>query len=68
MKSTTIKPPMPRRRIWRPISAAASRLTVRLVSSSPPDWVKLPEFTSIAVSASVASMVIQPPDGNATRG
>ena len=64
----TISPPMPRRRTWRPISSAASRLTLRLVSSRPVEAVKLPEFTSIAVSASVPSMVIQPPEGSGTRG
>ncbi len=45
MKSTTINPPMPRSRNWRPISWAASRLTLALVSSSPVAAVKLPEFT-----------------------
>ena len=55
MKSMTMIPPMSRRRSWRTTSSAASVLTRVMVSSRPPlpRPVKLPEFTSITVSASV---------------
>jgi hypothetical protein len=52
MKSMTIRPARSRRRSWRAISSAASRLVFSAVSSmSAP--VERPEFTSIATSASV---------------
>ena len=62
MKSTTIRPPMSRRRSWRATSAAASRLVRKAVSSGFGPRTEPPEFTSIAVSASVPSMTMLPPD------
>ena len=55
MKSITMIPPMSRRRSWRTTSSAASRLVLVIVSSSRaplPRPMKLPELTSITVSAS----------------
>ena len=55
MKSITMIPPMSRRRSWLTTSSAASRLVLVIVSSSPaplPRPMKLPELTSITVSAS----------------
>ena len=66
MKSMTMIPPMSRRRSWRAISSAASRLLRNTVSSRFEVPTFLPVFTSITVSASVRSMMIDPPDGNQT--
>ncbi|SIN00184.1 Uncharacterised protein [Mycobacteroides abscessus subsp. abscessus] len=67
MKSTTMIPPMSRRRSWRTISSAASRLFLVTVSSRlPPEPVNLPVFTSITVIASVRSMTREPPEGRNT--
>ena len=67
MKSTTIMPPRSRRRIWRTISSAASRLLRVTVSSRlPPAPVNLPVLTSTTVIASVRSMMSVPPDGSHT--
>jgi hypothetical protein len=55
MKSITMIPPMSRRRSWLTTSSAASRLVLVIVSSRPaplPRPMKLPELTSITVSAS----------------
>ena len=67
MKSTTMMPPRSRRRSWRAISRAASRLVLWAVSSWFVPRIEPPELTSIAVSASVPSMTIEPPDLSATR-
>ena len=67
MKSTTIMPPRSRRRIWRTISSAASRLLRVTVSSRlPPEPVNLPVLTSTTVMASVRSMTREPPEGSHT--
>ena len=67
MKSTTIMPPRSRRRIWRTISSAASRLLRVTVSSRfPPAPVNLPVLTSMTVMASVRSMTSVPPEGSQT--
>ena len=64
MKSMMIMPPMSRRRIWRTISSAASRLLEVTVSSSePPEPVNLPVLTSMTVMASVRSKISEPPEG-----
>ena len=55
MKSITMIPPMSRSRSWLTTSSAASRLILVIVSSSLaplPRPMKLPELTSITVSAS----------------
>ncbi len=55
MKSMTMMPPMSRSRSWLTTSSAASRFVRVIVSSSPaplPRPMKLPEFTSMTVSAS----------------
>ena len=66
MKSITIKPPKSRKRNWRAISSAASRLVFSAVSSISPPFVALDELISIEVSASVGSITIEPPDGRRT--
>ena len=67
MKSTTMMPPMSRRRSWRAISSPARRFTSRaLVSWSEPALVRLPELTSITCRASVCSMMIYAPFLNET--
>ena len=66
MKSTTIRPPRSRRRIWRAISSAASRLVRVAVSSMSEPRVDRAELTSTETSASVWSMTIAPPDGRLT--
>ena len=66
-KSMTTMPPMSRRRSWRTISSAASRLLRVTVSSSvPPAPVKRPVLTSMTVIASVRSMTRVPPLGSQT--
>ena len=63
MKSITMMPPRSRNRIWRTISLIASTLVLTIVSSSRvvlPTY--LPVLTSIATSASVWLMTIEPPD------
>ena len=67
MKSTTMMPPMSRRRSCRTISSAASRLfLVTVCSRLPPDPVNFPVFTSTTVIASVRSITSDPPDGSQT--
>jgi hypothetical protein len=66
MKSTTIRPPRSRSRIWRAISSAASRLVRVAVSSMSLPRVERAELTSTETSASVWSMTIAPPDGRLT--
>ena len=66
MKSTTMSPPMSRRRSWRATSSAASMLVLKAVSSWLAPAVALPELTSMAVSASVGSMTRLPPLGSDT--
>ena len=62
MKSITIMPPRSRRRIWRTISGTASRLVLTMVSSSRADLpTYLPVLMSMATSASVWLMTIDPP-------
>ena len=67
MKSTTMIPPMSRRRSCRTISSAASRLFFVTVSSRlPPAPVNFPVLTSTTVIASVRSMTREPPEGSHT--
>ena len=66
MKSMTMMPPMSRRRSWRATSSAASRLLRKTVSSRLVLPTFLPVFTSITVSASVRSMISEPPEGSQT--
>ena len=66
IKSMTIRPPRSRRRNWRAISSAASRLVLRAVSSMSPPWVAREELISIDTSASVRSMTMAPPEGRRT--
>ena len=66
MKSITIRPPASRMRSWRAISTAASRFVLSAVSSMSPPLVAFAELMSIAVSASVWSITIEPPDGRRT--
>jgi hypothetical protein len=66
MKSITISPPMSRRRSWRAISSAASRLVLRAVASMSPPRVERAELMSMETSASVWSMTRLPPDGRVT--
>ena len=66
MKSITIKPPKSRRRSWRAISTAASMLVLKAVSSISPPLVAREELMSMAVSASVMSMTMTPPEGSVT--
>ncbi|MEZ5313575.1 MAG: hypothetical protein R2862_07930 [Thermoanaerobaculia bacterium] len=66
MKSTTTRPPRSRSRSWRATSRAASRLVSSAISSWLPPFEPRPELTSIAVSASVESMTIEPPEGSDT--
>ncbi len=67
MKSTTMMPPMSRRRSWRTISSAASRLFLVTVSSRfPPEPTNLPVLTSTTVMASVRSITSEPPEGSHT--
>ncbi len=62
----TISPPRSRRRIWRAISSAASRLVRSAVSSMALPRVARAELTSTATRASVWSMTMAPPDGRFT--
>src|SRR4051794_23265056 len=66
MKSMTTMPPMSRNRSWRATSTAASRLLRNTVSSRLDVPTFLPVLTSMTVSASVCSMMSDPPDGNHT--
>ena len=66
MKSMTMMPPMSRSRSWRAISSAASRLLRKTVSSRFDVPTFLPVLTSMTVSASVCSMISEPPDGSHT--
>ena len=66
MKSITIIPPISRKRNWRAISSAASRLLWNTVSSRLDLPTFFPVFTSITVSASVCSIMSEPPEGNHT--
>ena len=66
MKSITIKPPRSLSFTCLPISAAASKLVFRAVSSISPPLVDLAELISIEVSASPESMTIDAPDFNLT--
>ena len=65
-KSITMIPPMSRRRSWRAISSAASRLLRKTVSSRLGVPTFLPVLTSMTVSASVCSMMSEPPEGSHT--
>jgi hypothetical protein len=53
MKSMTMSPARSRSLSWRAISLAASRFVLSAVSSIENSRVDLPEFTSMATSASV---------------
>src|SRR5690606_1268937 len=66
MKSTTMMPPTSRSRSWRAISSAASRLFLNTVSSRLEVPTFLPVLTSMTVSASVCSMMSDPPEGSHT--
>jgi hypothetical protein len=66
MKSITIRPPRSRRRSWRAISSAASRLVRSAVSSMSAPLVARAEFTSTETSASVWSITMAPPEGSIT--
>ena len=66
MKSITTKPPRSRKRNWRAISSAASKLVLNAVSSISPPRVARAELISIDVSASVGSITIEPPEGKRT--
>ena len=66
IKSITINPPRSRRRIWRAISSAASRLVLVAVSSISEPRVARAELTSTETSASVWSITIAPPEGKDT--
>ena len=57
---------MSRSRSWRAISTAASRLFLKTVSSRLDRPTFLPVFTSMTVSASVCSMMSDPPEGSHT--
>src|SRR5258708_2224701 len=67
MKSTMMMPPRLRRRSWRAIDCAASRLFLNTVSSKLRLPKKPPVLTSMVVSASVWSMIRVPPDFSSTR-
>ena len=62
MKSTSIMPPISRKRSWRIISSAASIFSLYTVSARFISPTKLPVFTSITVMASVLSITRKPPD------
>src|SRR5690625_3371944 len=67
MKSMTMIPPISRKRSWRTISSAASRLFLVTVSSSvPPEPVNFPVLMSMTVIASVRSITKEPPEGRYT--
>ena len=66
IKSITIKPPMSRKRSWRAISSAASRLVCRAVSSMSLPLVARAELISMDTRASVGSMTNAPPEGSFT--
>ena len=66
MKSMTMMPPMSRSRSCLAISSAASMLLWKTVSSRFDVPTFLPVLTSITVSASVCSMISEPPDGSHT--
>ena len=66
MKSMTMIPPMSRSRSWRATSSAASRLLAKTVSSRLERPTFLAVLTSMTVSASVRSMMIEPPEGSHT--
>src|SRR5512133_418551 len=66
MKSMMMMPPMSRRRSWRTISSAASRLLATTVSSRLALPTNLPVLTSTTVMASVRSITMEPPEGSHT--
>ncbi|CZR24135.1 Uncharacterised protein [Legionella pneumophila] len=66
IKSITTKPPKSRRRSWRAISSAASRLVFNAVASMSAPPVALAELISIDTRASVLSMTKAPPEGSMT--
>ncbi len=66
MKSMTMRPPMSRRRSWRAISSAASRLVLSAVSSMSEPFVAREELMSMDTSASVGSITMDPPEGSFT--
>ena len=66
IKSITTKPPKSRKRNWRAISSAASRLVLNAVSSISLPLVARAELISIDVNASVGSITIEPPEGKRT--
>ncbi|MNP20650.1 hypothetical protein D3C76_1132300 [compost metagenome] len=57
MKSMMMIPPRLRRRSWRAIAVAASRLVLKMVSSRLRWPTKAPVLTSMVVIASVGSMI-----------
>ena len=57
---------MSRKRNWRAISSAASRLVFKAVSSMSLPLVALAELISIDTSASVGSITMAPPEGSVT--
>ena len=66
IKSITTKPPMSRKRSWRAISSAASRLVFSAVSSMSLPLVARAELMSIETRASVGSITMAPPEGRVT--
>ena len=66
MKSITTKPPKSRSLNCLATSTAASKFVFNAVFSIFLSDVFLPEFTSIATSASVVLITIDPPDSNLT--
>ena len=66
MKSMTKSPPRSRRRNWRAISSAASRLVLSAVSSMSAPLVAREELMSMEVRASPWSMTMEPPEGRRT--
>ena len=61
-----INPPMFLNRNWRAISSAASRLVWRIVLSMSLLPLLRPVLTSMAMSASVSSMTMYPPQRSQT--
>ena len=66
IKSITTKPPMSRKRNWRAISSAASKLVFNAVSSMSLPLVARAELMSIETKASVGSITMAPPEGRVT--
>ena len=66
MKSMTMIPPMSRNRSCLAISSADSMLLWKTVSSRLDEPTFLPVLTSMTVSASVCSMISEPPEGSHT--